>query len=367
MPHEKMTRRVFIHRLLTTAAFAFSWYGSDARVLADEAGCPNLKGKRIRWIVPHAPGGGYDTYSRLIAPFYAKELQAEISIDNIPGAGGMVGAQTIKGADPDGLTIGILDGSGFVVASLAGEKNAPDIANDFTVLGRLARSRQVWAVHSASPLRPIKEVFTAAREKPLVFGTLNVASLSFCNIVVTSHLLGVQAEVVSGYRGSKAGVLAVQRGEVEIISYSFESILRHIESGDITPILQISDKPISSHPALRNVPVLGGPDGIAVLRAKELGHNPTEAQLDAQTLSAIVSVGRLMVAPMGLDTAQSNCLKHTLQKTLANPEVKTAAAKAKRSLDVGDARTVQEALLSVSRRADVFRGIIQKAIAKVRS
>jgi tripartite-type tricarboxylate transporter receptor subunit TctC len=367
MPHDRITRRAFIHQLMAAGTFVLSYQWGAPVIGASAAQCRPLAGQTIRWIVPHAVGGGYDTYSRLVAPFLAQALKAEMVIENIPGAGGIVGARAIMGATPDGLTIGILDGSGMLVASLAGEPQAPEIANDFDIVGRIARSRQVWAVRSRAPFQSISDVLRAAVQRPIVFGTLNVASLSFCNIVIASHLLGVDAEIVSGYRGSKAGVLAVQRGDVEIICYSFESILRHIESGDIKPILQISDEPISTHPVLQDVPLLGGVDGLANLRAREMGRDPREAELDVNTLMGIIDVGRLIVAPRGLTPDKARCLAQALLETLATPDFRKAAAKAKRSLDVGDAEAVNASLQVVARRVDVFRQLIQGAIRRVRS
>jgi tripartite-type tricarboxylate transporter receptor subunit TctC len=367
IPPSGMTRRAFFHQLMTAGTLLLSYQWGSRVIWASATQCRPLEGQTIRWIVPHAVGGGYDTYSRLIAPFLAQALKAEMVIENIPGAGGIVGARAIMGATPDGLTIGILDGSGMLVASLAGESQAPEIANDFDIVGRIARSRQVWAVRSGARFQSISDVLRAAAQRPIVFGTLNVASLSFCNIVIASHLLGVDAEIVSGYRGSKAGVLAVQRGDVEIVCYSFESIRRHIESGAIKPILQISDEPISPHPLLQDVPILGGADGLAHLRSREMGRDPREAELDVNTLMGIIDVGRLIVAPKGLTPEKARCLAQALFETLATPNFRKAATKAKRSLEVGDAESVNASLQVVARRVDVFRQLIQGAIRKVLS
>ena len=367
MSRDELTRRAFFNRFLTAGALILSYECGCLNILANPGLCSQLEGKKIRWIVPNAPGGGYDTYSRLIEPFFEKSLMAEITIDNIVGAGGMVGAKTIKEDDPDGLTIGILDGSGLLVASLSGEKNAPDLSDDFTILSRIARSRQIWATSTNSQIESITDVLRKAEKRPIVFGTLNVASLSFYNIVVTSHLLGLNAEIVTGYRGSRAGVLAVQRGDVEIISYSFESILRHIKNGDIRPILQVSNEPISSHPTLKDVPILGGAQGLAALRAKKLGRDVREAELDVSTLSAIIGVGRLIAAPKGLDPSLSSCLEQTLREILTDPALKFAAANANRSLEVGSAKSVYEDLQGVARRVGRFSHLIQEAIRKVRN
>ena len=100
MSRDELTRRAFFNRFLTAGALILSYECGCLNILANPGLCSQLEGKKIRWIVPNAPGGGYDTYSRLIEPFFEKALMAEITIDNIVGAGGMVGAKTIKEADP---------------------------------------------------------------------------------------------------------------------------------------------------------------------------------------------------------------------------------------------------------------------------
>ena len=367
MSCEKIVRQAFLLRLTAVGAIVCFFVWAPLEISADAGPCNQLHGQKIQWIVPNALGGGYDTYSRLIEPYLEKVLKAEITVRNIPGAGGMVGAKTIKEAKPNGLTIGILDGSGMLIAALSGEKNAPDLTDDFTILSRIARSRQVWATSTSSPIKSISDILSEAGKRPIVFGTLNVASLSFYNIAVTSHLLGLDAEIVTGYRGSKAGVLAIQRGEIEIISYSFESILRHIERGDVRPLLQISDEPIASHPVLKDVPLLGGANGLASQRAAALGRSVQEAQLDVGTLSAIIGVGRLIVAPKGLAPSLTGCLEQALAEALADPGLQSAAAKAKRSFEIGTAAAVQADLDRVAQRVGRFSPLIQKTIQKVRN
>src|SRR5262245_49981844 len=76
--------------------------------------CAALAGKQVRWIVPNAPGGGYDAEARLIEPFFEQQIGAEIAIENEAGAGGIVGARAIAMAPPDGLTIGSIGAPGLL-------------------------------------------------------------------------------------------------------------------------------------------------------------------------------------------------------------------------------------------------------------
>ena len=335
-------------------------------LFAENSPCPKVAGKKIRWVVPHSSGGGYDTISRIIAPFYKRALGTEIFVENITGAGGIVGAKTISEAKPDGLTIGILNGSGLMALALAGDKNAPNPEKDFTILGRVARSRHVWLTGKHSPFQTIEDVLKEAEKRPMVFGIRDVGSVNFISITITSNFLGINSEVIAGYSGSRQGTLAALRGDVDIVSYNFESILAQIENGDVRPLLQISDEQISSHSSLVSVPLLGGETGLAALRAAELGRDKKEAIKGAKALSKLIGAGRLIVAPLGLDKDLSACLERELIETLNAQDFKAAAAKANRSLDIARADTAKSDLKVVTQTMNKFAPILQEAIKKAR-
>src|SRR4051812_49156075 len=74
------------------------------------AGGDYFRGKTVTYIVGTDAGGGYDTYSRLIARFMQKHLPgSRFIVRNVPGAGHIIGANEIYTARPDGLTIGMFD------------------------------------------------------------------------------------------------------------------------------------------------------------------------------------------------------------------------------------------------------------------
>ncbi|MFC2169840.1 Bug family tripartite tricarboxylate transporter substrate binding protein [Acidobacteriota bacterium] len=339
---------------------------NDYPAFADVPPCPQVSGNTITWVVPHAPGGGYDRYSRLIEPYFETALGSEIVIKNLPGAGGIVGARTILNALTDGRTIGIINGAGLLAAALAGEKRAPNPVRDFTILGRIGSSHQVWGTGRDSLFLTIDDVFMAGQKRPIIFGMKNVGSLNFINMTLTSHLLGLDIEIVAGYMGSGAGVMAALRSEVDLVVYSFESINNHIENGDIRPLLQISNSRISSHPSLDNIPILGGTQGFAAQRASQDSRNIDGVLADVNAIVNIIGAGRLIVAPLGMKQELSDCLEKILMETLHNPAFQANVHKANLSLDIAAAEEARGDLLSVSERIDHFIPIIQEAIQKVR-
>jgi tripartite-type tricarboxylate transporter receptor subunit TctC len=325
--------------------------------------CPQIAGKRIRWIVPNAAGGGYDTESRMIEPLYEKRLGAEIVIENMPGAGGIIGAKTILNARPDGLTIGIINVPGLMVASLTGETDAPNPARDFTILGRVSRSWHVWAVGSSSPFHSIEDLLAEAGKRPIVFAVSEVASANFVSITVSSYLLGAAIEFVAGFSGMRAASLAALRGEVDLVCFNFETILDLVDNGDLRPLLQISDKPISEHRSLAGVPLLGGENGLAMGRARGAVEGEGEVQSMTRALIDLIGAGRVIVAPGGLKEDLFECLELNLYETLTSQGFQSSA---RNSQDVGRAGEAKAVIESAAGRAEKLLPLIQDAIKKLR-
>jgi hypothetical protein len=332
-----------------------------------QAPCSQLQGKQVRWLVPFPPGGGYDIYSRLLEPFYEKRTGAEIIIENTPGAGGIISANKLRQSSADGLTLGLLNAPGLLVAALTGATDVPNPARDFTILGRLVRNQAVWVTAGNSPWRGIEDVLTEARRRPIVFGISEVSSTTFANIAVATQLLGINTAYISGFAGSREVSLAAMRGEVDLVSLSFDSILDRLESKDLRAILQISPQPISAHTSLNEVSLLCGSQGIAARRAGELGHDGRQTEEDAVALTRLTGAGLLVAAPPNMEEGLFACLEQSLYDVLSEAELQSAAAKANRSLDVGRAAEALSDIKAAAVQAEKFIPMIEDAIRKIRA
>jgi tripartite-type tricarboxylate transporter receptor subunit TctC len=337
-----------------------------AKDVAQTSPCGRLAGKRVRWIVPNAVGGGFDGESRLIKPFYEAKLGAHFLIENLPGAGGLAGAKTLSAAPPDGLTLGMVSAPGLLALALAGEAAAPVLPGDFTILGRVARSWQVWATGAGSPLRTFSDVLATAQKRPLVFAINEVGSANFIAITISSFLLGAMADMVAGYAGNRNASLAAVRGEVDLVCFNFDTIVDMFEGGDLRPLLQLSAGRISSQNALDGVPCLGGEQGVAAKRAAELGRPVHEAVADAGGLTNLIGAGRLVVAPPRLESSLCTCLAGSLHEVLSDPAFQAAAAKTNRSLDVATADAARADVEFAAAQVSKFIPLIRESMAKVR-
>jgi tripartite-type tricarboxylate transporter receptor subunit TctC len=361
-----MKRKTMFNRLcrLAGALTALALLTLPGTVAAEN--CPALEGKTLRWIVPYPPGGGYDTYSRLIEPFLEERLGVEIKVENISGAAGLVGTKLISGAEPDGLTLGIINAAGLIAAALQGKQDVPDPAVDFTILGRVVRTRQVIYTGAGSPLKTMEDLFRENQKRPILAAISEVGSITFHNLAIPFHLLGIPLVFIAGYPGSREISLAIIRGEVDLSTNNFESILDRIEAGEIRPLLQVTDEPISSHPSLAGIPVLGGEGGLAAGRAAATGRSRQEILEMSAAIVGMDGAGRLVAAPPGMEEDLSRCLAENLYGVLTDPRFRESAARMNRSLDTAPAAEARLGLEAASRNMEKLIPVIQEAVMKVR-
>src|SRR6266545_445814 len=213
-----------------------------------------FKGKTIRIIVAAAPGGGYDTYSRLIARHMGKHIPGNpvIAVENMEGAGGLIAANHIfKVAKADGLTIGHIIG-GLILHQLLGKAGIEFDAAKFEYLGVPAQDNFMIGVSKTAGITSLEKWM--ASKTPVKFGGAGGGTDDFPKLL--AHTLGLPIQLVSGFKGTGPVRLAFNSGEVQGISNAWESFKatwrKELDSGEVVIILQATMK---AHPEIPNVPV----------------------------------------------------------------------------------------------------------------
>lgn len=294
---------------------------------------PCLEGTRIRWIVGWTPGGGFDTYSRLAEPFMEKALGAEVMIDNVPGAGGLVGALTISRARPDGRTLGILNGSGLLWDRNPGAETNPDLTRDFTVLARVSQRQQVILANAGAGLKTLDDLIALSRRRAIVAGVTAPNSSNFASLAAISDLLGLSTEYVPGYPGSREVFLGLLRGDCDITCVDIESFLDVPDLEGANPLLQITPER-SPDPRIAEVPHLAGPSGLVATRPELFPGDPTRTRSLSAAIAAYLEFGRLFAGPAGMAPALRDCVEEGIHAALTDPGFAAAARRAGRSIDV---------------------------------
>jgi tripartite-type tricarboxylate transporter receptor subunit TctC len=122
--------------------------------------------KPIRFVVPFPASGGADAIARIIGNKLSERWNRTVVIDNRPGAGGIIGADIVAKAAPDGYTI-FMGNSGPMAASVSLYKNLPyDPAKDFAPVTLVATAAQILIVNPSSPLKTLNDLIRLAKSNP---------------------------------------------------------------------------------------------------------------------------------------------------------------------------------------------------------
>jgi tripartite-type tricarboxylate transporter receptor subunit TctC len=299
---------------------------------------PFYEGKTIRIIVGTAPGGGYDTYTRLVARHFAKYIPGNpaIIVDNMPGAGGLVSANHLfKVAKPDGLTIGHFVGGQFLQQVL-GKPGIEFDALKFEYIGVPAQDHFVFGVAKTTGITGIEQWL--ASKTAIKFGAIAAGDGTYDVPKIAEVALGLPIQIVSGYKGTAPIRLAFNSGEVGGLSNSWQSFRstwrKELETGDVIMMVQISAK---SHPDLPKVPL-----------AMNLAKTDEARKLIQAVAQAHGAAVRPYVLPPATPKDRVEILRKAFIETVKDPELRNEAAKANLEINPGSGeeleRNVQELL-----------------------
>ena len=172
------------------------------------------RGKTIRMLIGYGPGGGYDLYARLVAEFLPRHLPGNPSIvpENMPGAGSLVAAKYMAEVAPkDGTVLGSLAQT-LPLDSAVGSAAKVNMAN-FHYIGRVTTNIDVGAALAAVGIKSIEDV----RNKQYTVGASGGGSTTEIYPLALNAFGGTKFKLVRGYKGTNDILLAMDRGEVDII------------------------------------------------------------------------------------------------------------------------------------------------------
>src|SRR5262245_46264104 len=176
-----------------------------------QTGADFFKNKTVTYIVATQPGGGYDSYGRLVAEYMQRYLPGStFVVKNTPGAGHMIGANTIYASRPDGLTIGTFN-TGLIYNQLVRHESARFDLEKMSWVGKAAYDARVVAIAQQSPIRTYQDLL--AQKQPVNFAAAGIGSAAYVETVILASALKWPAKILTGYNGND-DMLAMRRGEV---------------------------------------------------------------------------------------------------------------------------------------------------------
>ena len=206
----------------------------------------------LRLVVPYAAGGGADNAARTVAQRLGELLGQPVVIDNKPGAGGVIGADTVAKSTPDGYTA-LFDASAYVV-NPALRKLPYDPSKDFIPVSLIVTAPQILVVSPQSPYKTLAELLAAARKSPdkISFASAGAATASH----LAAELMADEAKVDLlhvPYKGGAPALTDVMAGSVDMYFGNAASTLQHVTSGKLRALGVSSRQRLKSLP---NVPTL---------------------------------------------------------------------------------------------------------------
>jgi tripartite-type tricarboxylate transporter receptor subunit TctC len=244
----------------------------------------NFAGKTIRLYIGTSPGGGYDTYGRLVARHIGRQLPGNPAVvaQNMPGASSLVLTNFLFNQAPrDGSALGIINQSMPTEQYLL-EQNVNYDASKFNWIGRVSSTVELLIVWHSVPVARIEDV--RSRET-IMGGTGPTSSTEFIPRVL-NNLAGMKFKVISGFKGTSDVALAMERGEIEGSGTPLESLSSYradwVRDKKIKLLLQ---ETTTRAPELPDVPTM-----------VEMG-TTEEAREILRFFASATEVGRSIVAP----------------------------------------------------------------------
>ncbi len=229
--------------------------GLAAGSLAAALGRPSLAqqpwpAKPIRLVIPFVAGASSDTIARLVAARLGEPLGTSIVVENRAGAGGLVAAQGIAHAAPDGYT---LLWSGEVALTQAVLQRNPgfDVLRDFTPIATIVENPALLCVRMAAPWADIGALLAAARATPggLRYGSGGVGTPAHMAAAAMLKLAGTEGAHIP-YRGANQAALAAEQGEVDFAFAISNIALPRFQQGQVRLLLSTGARRMAMLPAL---------------------------------------------------------------------------------------------------------------------
>ena len=299
------------------------------------------QGKNVSYIVATNAGGGYDAYARLIGGYLEKYLNADhVIIRNVPGAGHIVGANTLARSKPDGLTIGTFN-AGLIYGQLLGKKVMRFDLREFGWIGKAAGEPRAIIVSTKCQIKTIEDIIAA--DEPVIFASAGIGSASYADTRLLSEALGLNTKIIPGYGGTE-GEMAMMRGEICGQVASTSSVQGFVNAGYGSYILAIG----------------GDIDGVP--NAMEYA-NSDRAKRIVELISAMAQLGRITAAPPGTSDAQLNALRAAYKSALEDPALLAEADKKGRPIDPAFGDDVKQLVIAALDQTPETIRIIARALS----
>jgi tripartite-type tricarboxylate transporter receptor subunit TctC len=247
-------RRSFVSGLMVSLCLGASLVGSLS------AHAQTYPSKPLRIVVPFGAGGVADLTARTVAQKMSENMGQSIVIENRPGAGGIVAAETVAKSEPDGYTLLLMSNANAVSAGLF--KSLPfDPLKDFTPVSLMGTFDLAVVTSAESKFQTLPELLAWAKANPgkLNIGSINIGSTQHLTAELFKSAAGLDAQVVP-FNGTPAVMTALRGGQIDVALEVLSPVLPQIKGNALKALAVTGQKRSSALPQVPTAKEAGIPN-----------------------------------------------------------------------------------------------------------
>jgi tripartite-type tricarboxylate transporter receptor subunit TctC len=297
------------------------------------------KGKRMQMLVGSTPGGGYDTYARLVTRHIGRHIPGKprFLVKNMPGAGGVIVTNFLANVAPQNGTVIAMIQRNLALVQIMGIKGPRFKAEKLNWIGSLANEAGVCALDKRAGVTSFKDLFT----KSVTMGGAGPNDLEI-QPAMMNNLLGTRFQLVKGYPSATAVNLAIERGEVDGVCQSWSSFKvvsgAYYRDGHMIPIIQHGLKP---HPELTKLGVPMIFDFVTPQRVVS-GYSVDQVRGLFSLLYAAKTMGRPFTMGPGVPATRVKAIRIAFNAMAKDAKLLADAKKQRREVDLVTGEEIQK-------------------------
>lgn len=218
-----------MHRIAHITALALTLAFNASTALAQD-----FPSRAIKLVVPYSAGGLPDVMARIIAQRVTESIGQPVLVENLPGAGGIGGTETVVKAAADGYTLLVTDGSQLTVNPHLYSKLSYDPVKTLTPVSLVGAAPLFMAVNTSVPAKTLAELIALAKSKPgqLNYGSPGIGSMPHLSVEALKAAVGIDTQHIP-YKGSQQSVQALLAGDITFSMVALGSVAAQMAAGRV--------------------------------------------------------------------------------------------------------------------------------------
>lgn len=213
-------------------------------------GAEDFPARAVRWVVPFAPGASNDVIARIVAQKLTEIWGQQVLIDNRGGAGGMLGADIVAKAQPNGYTM-LMANPGANAINFALRTKTPYRAEDFAAVSLLGWSPILLVTSAGFQANSVKDIIAMAKARPgqLSAGSSGTGGSSHLALEFFKMLAGVDILHIP-YKGASPAIVDMMAGQSQLIFTTSATAAPLVSAGKLKVLATAGDKRLSLYPSV---------------------------------------------------------------------------------------------------------------------